>query len=255
MKLRAVCSTCMAAGSLLLAGSSAAADKRPNPHVYGPPPNWEEYRQIGEAAITAQLIDPESARITWLTGMFKGEVKPFLSPRVSGYWACGTVNAKNRLGGYTGAHTFLIAIDYGRVFSTNVDTRTGGMFDEACAKFMREGLFPPVPGGASDQTTHVATEQAPASHTAQAPAPAAPLANVSTGLALSAMPDGAYVSAVVPGSPAAIAGLKPGMVIGSVNAVPLAGMGDTMLKVIDAAGATAQLAVIGGGTHRLGAGK
>lgn len=66
------------------------------------------------------------------------------------------------------------------------------------------------------------------------------------------MPDGAYITAVAPGSPAAVAALAPGMVITSVNAIPLAGMGDAMLKVVDAAGSNAALALIGGRTIKLG---
>lgn len=66
------------------------------------------------------------------------------------------------------------------------------------------------------------------------------------------MPDGAYVSAVAPGSPAATADLKPGMVISSVNAIPLAGMGDAMVRVIDAAGPTAELTIVGGRSFNLG---
>ena len=67
------------------------------------------------------------------------------------------------------------------------------------------------------------------------------------------MPDGAYVADVKAGSAAATAGLKPGMVIAAVNAIPLAGMGDAMLKVVDAAGADAALTVVGGKAVKLGA--
>ena len=42
------------------------------------------------------------------------------------------------------------------------------------------------------------------------------------------------------------------MVIGAVNAIPLAGMGDAMLKVVDAAGSVATLSIVGGKTLKLG---
>ena len=76
-----------------------------------------------EAAIVSRLIDPESARVTWLTGFYKGEFKQFLSPRIGGYIACGSVNARNRLGGYTGATVFVVVIDYGRALLADIDTR------------------------------------------------------------------------------------------------------------------------------------
>jgi hypothetical protein len=232
-----------------LSGAATAADKQKLEHVYGPPPSWEEYRHVGEAAIAARMIDPESARITWMSGIHKGEFKPFLEPRIGGYVACGTVNAKNRLGGYTGATAFVVVIDYGRALFADVDRRPGGLYDQTCARAITTGLFPAPPPDASS------ARDTASSPTVPDPNPSAPLANVTTGLALRAMPDGAYVVAVVPGSPAATAGLKPGMVIASVNAIPLAGMGETMGRVVDAAGNSAALTLVGGNTIKLGSGK
>lgn len=53
------------------------------------------------AAVVEDLIDPESARIT-----IERLVDP--DPKAGGscITACGTVNAKNRMGGYTGAVPF-----------------------------------------------------------------------------------------------------------------------------------------------------
>ena len=217
-------------------------------HVYGPEPDWAEYRRLAEAAIAARLIDPESARFTWLTGMHKGGIRAFLSGKVEGWAACGTVNARNRLGGYTGATVFMVAIDNGRVLGTAMDTRAGGMYESACAKALDTGLYPPPPPETPAYTA--AQGRAPVS----ADAPPSPVTTAS-GLMLRAMPEGAYVTAVTPASPAAAAGMKPGMVVASVNAVPLAGMGEAMIKVVDAAGSGATLAIIGGATIRLGGGK
>lgn len=233
-----------AACALSLAASPALADKQKVDHVYGPEPSWDEFRQIGEAAIIARLIDPESARITWRTGIYKGGFTPLFAHRVSGYAACGSVNAKNRMGGYTGATTFVVVIDYGRALLAEMDTRAGGLYDAACAKAIAAGKVPAPPSSAGEHGT--------ASSTALSDTSSPPLANAATGLTLRAMPDGAYVAAVVPGSPAATAGLKPGMVVSSVNAIPLAGMGDAMLKVVDAAGPDASLKLVGGTTIKLG---
>lgn len=53
-----------------------------------------------ERLVRAQLIDPESAEFSEVTT--KGNV------------TCGLVNSKNRMGGYTGRHLFLVR--YGQVF-------------------------------------------------------------------------------------------------------------------------------------------
>ncbi|UZK67334.1 PDZ domain-containing protein [Sphingomonas sp. M1-B02] len=225
--------TAVTASALLLGAYSSNAQAQDESHKHGPAPAWETFRQQGEAAITARLIDPESARINWLGGYMKGGFKPFLEGRVRGYVACGTVNARNRMGGYTGASTFVVVIDYDRVIYSEIDKRAGGMISEQCGSALRSGLLPPL--AAAQPTTGASTTQGAAS-----------------GLTLRSMPDGAYVSAVVADSPAALAGLKPGMVIASVNAIPLQGMGDAMLKVLDAAGASAELTIIGGKALKLG---
>jgi hypothetical protein len=231
-----------------MAATPAAADKPKSDHVYGPEPTWDEFRQLGEAAITARLIDPESARITWLSGIHRGDIKPFLMPRYEGYVACGSVNAKNRMGGYTGGSVFVVVIDYGRVLFSDIDHGSLHEYDAICAKALNTGLFPPVP---DPELTRRGAGPAPAASTS---AEAAQLANTA-GLAVRAMPEGAYVAAVTPGSPAQLAGLRPGMVITSVNAIPLAGMGEAMRKVVDAAGSAATLTLVGGTTIRLGGSK
>lgn len=73
----------------LIAAPVIARDKVE--HRHGPAPAWEQYRTIAEADIARRLVDPESARITWLGQYHKGEWKPFLQGRVAGYVACGTV--------------------------------------------------------------------------------------------------------------------------------------------------------------------
>ena len=94
---------------------------------------------------------------------------------------------------------------------------------------MEKGLLPPVPA-----------------------TPAAAAAVSATGLTLRAMPEGAYVTGVVPGSSADKAGLRPGMVIETINAIALQNMGEAMTKVIDAAGAGASLGLVGGKIIKMG---
>lgn len=227
--------------ALLLSAAPAAAADKAAEHLYGPAPSWEQYRKIAEADIAGRLVDPDSARISWLGQFHKGEFKPFLQSRVAGYIGCGTVSARNRMGGYAGAVSFVVVIDYDRVLFADLDRRSTGMIAEQCNQALRAGLLPPLPADGE------ATGMAPAALSSTAATSAV------SGLTLRAMPDGAYVTAVKAESPAATAGLKPGMVIASVNAIPLAGMGDAMLKVVDAAGADAAFTVVGGKAVKLGA--
>jgi hypothetical protein len=226
----------LAIAATLLAGTCGsalpAAAQNEAGHVYGPDPGWAKFRAIGEKAVIEHLIDPESARITWLTGYSQGAFKPFLEARVYGYVACGTVNARNRMGGYTGATTFVVVIDFDRPLFVNVDSRGGGMNAEICEKDIAEGRLLPTPAEVAGASTsgHADTGS-----------------DISAaGLSVRAMPDGAYVSAVRPGSIAAAAGLTAGMVVMSVNGIPLAGMGDAMAKVIAAAGSGATVTIVGG---------
>lgn len=254
MSIQRMTLSAVAATMTLLATPLAAADKNKPEHLYGSEPTWEQFRAIAEAGIQARLIDPESARISWSAGFFKGMFRPFLEGRYYGYVACGTVNARNRMGGYAGASGFVVVVDYDRVLYADIERVPGGLVEAPCAKMARAGQFPPLPTDAVATSVIGAAPAAVAAavNSASAAAPA-PILSAASGLGLRAMPDGAYISAVAPGSPAALAGLKPGMVVASVNAIPLAGMGDAMIKVVDAAGATAALAIVGGRTVTLGA--
>lgn len=74
-------------------------------------PDWGRFRRNAESAVTARLIDPESARIEWPYGFLLGYWQPFLSKKIEGYWTCGLVNARNRMGGYTGSSYFVVVLD------------------------------------------------------------------------------------------------------------------------------------------------
>jgi membrane-associated protease RseP (regulator of RpoE activity) len=239
--------TSIAATALLsISAPALAADQKPT-HLFGPAPTWEQFRAIAEAGIQARLVDPESARISWTAGFYQGEYKPFLEARVQGYIACGTVNARNRMGGYAGSSGFVVVVDYDRVLYAAIERTPGGLIDAPCAKMAQAGLFPPLPRSAASAAPPALAPTSAASSSA------ADVVSTASGMTLRAMPDGAYISAVAPASPAATAELKPGMVIATINAIPLAGMGDAMLKVVDAAGTTATLVIVGGTTIKLAA--
>jgi membrane-associated protease RseP (regulator of RpoE activity) len=245
MSARRLRHAALAVSIIALGSMPASADKAPINHIYGPPPGWDKYREIGEAYIRNQMIDPDSAKITWVGRFFKGEHKPFLLPRAYGYIACGSVNAKNRMGGYTGASAFIVVIDYDRVLFGEIDKSTTGIVGTACYEYANQAKFEPL---SAEDKGSITSSASPAASSGQ-------LTSATSGLSLRSMPDGAYVSGVAAGSPAALAGLSPGMVVSAVNAIPLSGMGDAMLKIIDAAGPTAALSIVGGRTIKLGAPK
>lgn len=221
----------------------------PTPHIYGPAPDWTTFRRLAEQSVAAQLLDPESARFSWTTGYYKGDFKPFLSPRVAGYVACGLVNAKNQMGGYSGYGSFVAVIDNDRVLYADVDHGSGvGLVGSACIRAKQQGLFPQLtPEEMGADLDHAA----PSEGRAGSP-PDAVLTSAGTGLTLRAMPEGAYVTGVQDGSVAAAANIKPGMVITMVNGVALTGLSDAAPKVVDAAGPTASLTLVGGTVVKLG---
>ncbi len=73
-------------------------------------PNIAMFRSNSESALRARLIDPESARIEWPYGFLVGSWKPMFAKRVEGYWTCGLINARNRMGGYTGSTSFVVVL-------------------------------------------------------------------------------------------------------------------------------------------------
>lgn len=212
----------LAVAALLAAGTATAKESRP-PHAFGPAPDWQAFRERGERAIISRLIDPDSAKIMWLGGYHKGGFQPFLKRKVEGYVGCGLVNARNRIGGYTGDRAFVLVIDNDLLLYSEIDSSESGTVARQCLTALQAGLLPPVPTQAT------------------APTPVS-----ATGLTIKAMPEGAYVSGVAPGSAAQKAGLRPGMVIETINAISLGGMGEAMIKVVDAAGSRASFGLIGG---------
>jgi hypothetical protein len=109
-------------------------------------PDWGAMRRAAEASVRARLIDPESARFEWPKGFAFGYWKPFLSKRITGYYTCGLVNSRNRMGGYVGATAFAVVVDEGQVKFTDIGTgRNYDFTSSACAKTMTN-LPVPQPG-------------------------------------------------------------------------------------------------------------
>jgi hypothetical protein len=213
----------MTAAALIAVSSSASARREPAVGTnYGPEPDWERYKTLGEAAVRSQLIDPESARISWPYGYVKRGFTPLLSKRVYGYATCGLVNARNRMGGYTGDAVFAMVIDYDHVLYVEISKGNGySLIGRACS----QANFPAVP-----QITQ---------------APKDP--GTALGFTVTAMPEGAYINSVAPDSAAAEAGLMPGMVILTANNVSLAAMA-APAQVLRAIQGKISLSLVGGKT-------
>lgn len=97
---------------LLLVGSSPAYSKpEPTPPAPSVAPDWSDVKLQSEAALKRSLFDPSSAQIKWVQGFTWGFYKPVLERRIFGWVACGTINAKNRMGGYVGAQGFTVVFD------------------------------------------------------------------------------------------------------------------------------------------------
>ena len=138
---------CLAlAGSVAITGSPAVAKKKPDPVIqYGPAPQWERFKELGEEAIRAMLVDPESARFTWSHGYRQDGFTPSMSRRRHGYTTCGHVNARNRMGGYNGRTTFTVVIDHDRVIHAEIGKPGGAdLLSAACDKALQQQKFPPL---------------------------------------------------------------------------------------------------------------
>lgn len=73
------------------------------------------YEQIIKSYYSQRLIDPASATYGPMSAPRRGYLRPYFAggttaAPIIGYVVCGTVNSKNRLGGYVGAKPFAIVI-------------------------------------------------------------------------------------------------------------------------------------------------
>lgn len=201
--------------SLLVA---AAPRQAPDP---GPAPSFEQGVALGEAAILDRLIDPSSAQIEWPYAFHSGTLKALFGKTRAGWITCGYVNAKNRMGGFTGRSWFLVMIRNGAIAS--LDIGQSGEIDTAsvlCEDSVKKGRLTPAPARAS----LVGTLQAPSPQAVMAANQAnADLGAAQGGIGISfaASPLGATIMAVGRGSDADKAGLKPGETIESVNGISI----------------------------------
>ncbi|HEX8554668.1 MAG TPA: SHOCT domain-containing protein [Sphingomonas sp.] len=108
-------------------------------------PDWALFRRNGEQSLRGRLIDPDSARIEWPRGFTYGTWKPLLSKRIEGYWTCGLVNARNRMGGYTGSTAFVVVLDNAgnTLFADMGSGRDYDILSSQCGNSAK--MLPPAP--------------------------------------------------------------------------------------------------------------
>ena len=85
------------------------------------------YEQIVKAYFSQRLIDPASAMYGPMTSPLRRYLRPYFAggsnaPPVIGYVVCGTLNSKNRMGGYAGTKHFAVAIVHGSVAYAELPT-------------------------------------------------------------------------------------------------------------------------------------
>lgn len=87
-----------------------------------------------ENAVRASLKDPDSAKFDWPNEFTDGWYRIPFSKKVTGWITCGTVNAKNGYGGYTGPAPVIAAIQNGAVVGLNIDPPGSSVVSSICAK-------------------------------------------------------------------------------------------------------------------------
>lgn len=123
-------------------------------------PDWAMFRRNAESSLRSKLIDPDSARIEWTHGFLLGYWRPFLSRRIEGYWTCGLINARNRMGGYTGSTAFVVVLNPGgQVLYSEIGTaKDMDVLTSSCVNSARQ--LPPPPPELTGQPSTASSSQA-----------------------------------------------------------------------------------------------
>lgn len=105
-------------------------------------PDWALFRRNSENELLSKLVDPDSAKFVWPYG-FQYGVWKLGSSEMNGWLTCGLVNARNRMGGYTGQRSFVVIVDYSGLVKTSA-IGTGGKFDLIATKCRQSSKDLPV---------------------------------------------------------------------------------------------------------------
>ena len=97
------------------------------------------------ASLRRSLVDPESARITVSFGFTpRPATWTIWGVPTTGLFTCGTVNAKNGFGGYTGPKTFVGVITPDGSVTTTIDSDRSPLLGTICIQALRAGMLPVV---------------------------------------------------------------------------------------------------------------
>ena len=116
---------------------------------HAPEPDWGAMKKAAEDDILARLVDPDSAKFDWRYGFVLGVWSPkWARTSTRGYFTCGTVNSRNRMGGYGGPSSFVALFDGigSRLWWTLVDSQaTPHLIAMECERMA--GQFPSPQAG------------------------------------------------------------------------------------------------------------
>jgi len=115
-----------------------------------PPPTQQEiakadygrypdtYKEIVTEYVTNRLIDPDSAKFSDWAAPYQAWYRDYRGNTFFGYKVCVFVNAKNRMGGYTGRKLYFVMIHNDRVVAEDGgDYRYGTVGEEEAYKLCR----------------------------------------------------------------------------------------------------------------------
>lgn len=120
-------------------------------------PDWRAFRENAQAAVLSGFFDPGAAIVEWPYGFIYGSWKPVLQGRIEGYWTCGRVNGKNRMGGYVGSRSFVVVLSSAGQPIFN-EVGDGGTYDFVSGQCQNSVRMLPI---ASSQIADAPTAAAP----------------------------------------------------------------------------------------------
>lgn len=106
--------------------------------TFKPGPVSEQWKQVITKELDTRLFDGESARYKW------PDVRPAPRRDAENFVYCGWVNAKNRMGAYTGWKPYAVFIDDGRLNVKAEGIGDSVFIDTFCGDFGYDYQHPPL---------------------------------------------------------------------------------------------------------------
>jgi hypothetical protein len=120
-----------------MSATSEAASTSVDP---GPPPTWEQFRGLAEAAVKNTALDEDSLKFKWKKGFILSKDK-----KHPAYFTCGLANGKNTFGGYVGYRAFQVFVANGRVQKILWSESPTDMWSTTCNEIFASPNFPDLP--------------------------------------------------------------------------------------------------------------